>query len=130
MKVIFIDDSTIVLETLKLLVLDLIDSNLVECEFIRDSVDVKKRIENETLEYDLMFLDINMPIVDGYELAKYAKKIEKYKYKSIIAITTEFSDEAKQLGKEAGIDGWFIKSITQDSLQSSIVDTIKKLYKN
>ncbi|MEA2092294.1 MAG: response regulator, partial [Campylobacterota bacterium] len=79
--------------------------------------------------YDLMFVDINMPNVSGYDLAKSAKKVKKYRYKSIIAITSEFSDESKELGRESGIDGWFIKSITQDSLQSSMVETIKKLYK-
>ena len=130
MKIIFVDDSTIVLETLKSLVLEMIDSNMIECEFLNNSQKVKDMIENESLEYDLMFVDINMPNVMGYDLAKAAKKIQKYKYKSIIAITSEFTDEAKTVGKESGIDGWFIKSITQDSLQSSIVDSIKQLYKD
>jgi len=130
MKIIFVDDSTIVLQTLKSLVSEMIESKIIKFEFINDSLSVKKMIEDETLEYDLMFVDINMPNVTGYELAKVAKSKQKYKYKSIIAITSEFTDEAKEIGKEFGIDGWFIKSITQDSLQSSIVDTIKKLYKD
>ena len=129
MKIIFVDDSTIVLETLKSLVLDMIDSKMIECEFLNDSKKVKEMIESETLEYDLMFVDINMPKVMGYDLANAAKKIQKYKYKSIIAITSEFTDEAKELGERSGIDGWFMKSITQDSLQSSIVESIKQLYK-
>ncbi len=130
MKIIFVDDSTIVLQTLKSLVSEMIESKIIKFEFINDSLSVKKMIEDETLEYDLLFVDINMPNVTGYELAKAAKSKQKYKYKSIIAITSEFTDEAKEIGKEFGIDGWFIKSITQDSLQSSIVDTIKKLYKD
>jgi len=130
MKIIFVDDSTIVLETLKSLVLEIVESKMIKCEFINDSLIVKKMLENETLEYDLMFVDINMPNVTGYELANVAKNIQKYRYKSIIAITSEFTDEARAVGEKSGIDGWFIKSITQDSLQSSIVDTIKKLYKD
>ncbi len=130
MKIVFIDDSTIVLETLKSLVQEMIDSGMIKCDFFNDSFSVKEMIENETLEYDLMFVDINMPNITGYELAISAKKLEKYKYKPIIAITSVYNDEAKELGKKAGIDGWFIKSITQDSLQASIVETIKKLYKD
>ena len=130
MKIIFVDDSAIVLETLKSLVLEMIESKIIDFEFINDSLSVKNMLEDETLEYDLMFVDINMPNVTGYELAKVAKSIQKYKYKSIIAITSEFTDEAQEIGKKYGIDGWFMKSITQDSLQSSIVDTIKKLYKD
>mgnify|MGYP000076405860 CR=1 FL=1 len=130
LKIIFVDDSTIVLETLKALVLDMIDSKMITCDFIDDSKSVQKMLEDESIEYDIMFTDINMPNVNGYDLASSAKKLQKYKYKPIIAITSEFTDESKELGSEAGIDGWFIKSIIQDSLQSSIVDTIKKLYKN
>jgi len=130
MKIVFVDDSSIVLDTLKSLILEMIESKMIECKFINDSVSVKKMIEDEKLEYDLMFVDINMPHVDGYDLASTAKQILKYKFKPIIAITSEYTDESKELGRKSGIDGWFIKSINQDSLQSSIVDTIKQLYKN
>ena len=130
MKIIFVDDSSIVLQTLKALVQDMIDTKVITCEFFDDSQSVQKMIEEETLEYDIMFTDIDMPDVDGYQLAASAKKINKYKYKSIIAITSRYTDESKELGRKAGIDGWFIKSIAQDSLQSSIVETIKKLYKD
>ncbi|MEA2098958.1 MAG: response regulator [Campylobacterota bacterium] len=129
MKIIFVDDSTIVLETLKSLVLEMIETQMIECEFLSNPVKVKKMIKKETLEYDLMFVDINMPEVTGYDLARCAKKRVKYRYKPIIAITSEFTQEAKDIGKESGIDGWFIKSITQDSLQSSISDAIKQLYR-
>jgi len=129
MKIVFVDDSVIVLDTLKSLVLEMIETDMIECEFLSNSSKVKKMIKKESLEYDLMFVDINMPEVSGYDLAKTAKKRDKYQYKPIIAITSEFTQEAKDAGKKAGIDGWFIKSITQDSLQSSIVDAIKQLYK-
>ncbi len=130
MKIVFVDDSTIVLDTLKTLVQEMIDSKMIVCDFLNDSSAVKSMLEDELLEYDLMFVDINMPNVTGYELATCAKNIDKYKFKSIIAITSEFSDEAKEHGNKSGIDGWFIKSITQDSLQVSIVDIIKQLYKS
>jgi len=128
MKIVFVDDSNIVLKTLKDLVLEMIESKMIECEFMNNSVDVKKMIDNETLEYDLLFVDINMPDVTGYDLAKSAKKISKYKNKKIIAITVEFKPEARELGKAVGIDDWFVKSIVQDSMQSSINNAIKELY--
>jgi len=129
MKIIFVDDSQIVLDTLKSLVQDMIDTQMITCEFLNDSTLVKKLLTTEKLEYNVMFVDINMPNVSGYDLAKCAKNINKYKYKSIIAITSEYNTEAKKQGSESGIDGWFVKSITQDSLQTSIVEIIKQLYK-
>ena len=81
MKIVFVDDSDIVLETLKSLVLEMIDAKMIECEFLDDSSKVKQMIEDEALEYDLMFVDINMPNISGYDLAKCAKEIEKYDLK-------------------------------------------------
>jgi len=130
MKIIFVDDSSIVLETLKSLVLEMIESNLIECEFYSDSISVRDMLEDGSLEYDLMFVDINMPEVSGYDLAMTAKSITKYKFKPIIAITSEHTSKAKEIGNKSGIDGWFIKSITEDSLQVSITETIKKLLKD
>lgn len=129
MKLVFVDDSKIVLKTLKALIQDMLDAKTIECEFLNESALVKEKLEDRSLEYDVLFVDINMPHVSGYELAQAAKSIDKYKFKPIIAITSEFTDEAKKLGEDFGIDGWFIKSINQDSLQSSIVDVIKQLYK-
>jgi len=128
-KVVFIDDSTIVLKTLNTLVSDLIEDGIVECEFHDNSSHLKKMIESEELEYDLLFVDINMPQVTGYDIAKTAKAIEKYSNKPIIAVTSAYTQNAKDLGKEVGIDDWFVKSIVTDSLQSSIINSIKQLSK-
>lgn len=130
MKVVFVDDSKIVLQTLESLVREMVEEKKISCDFFNDSSQVKQMIEEEILEYDLMFVDINMPLVSGFDLTKAAKKLKKYQYKPIIAVTSEFTETSKKQGKEAGIDGWFTKSITQDSLHISIVDAIQTLYKS
>ena len=127
MKVVFVDDSKIVLQTLKSMLRDIIEGGNIECNFYSDSVNLQKKILNEELDYDLMFVDINMPMVNGYELVKSAKEIKKYANKPIIAITSEHSESSKKHGKEVGFDGWVEKSISKDSFSHSILDNIKIL---
>ena len=128
MKVVFIDNSTIVLDTLKLLVAELIDSKMIDCQFFSDSNEVKKMIESGEIEYDLLFLDTKLSDVTGYEIAILAKKTNKYRDKPIVAITTEYTQEVQEIGKRAGIEGWLVKSITADNLQSSLSKIIKNIY--
>ena len=128
MKIVFIDNSTIVLDTLKLLVAEIIDSKMIDCEFLSDSNEVKKMIESETIEYDLLFLETNLCDVTGYEIAISAKKTNKYKDKPIVAITTEYTKEAQEIGEKAGIQAWLIKSIVQDNLQQSLNEIIENTY--
>jgi len=128
MKIVFIDNSTIVLDTLKVLVAEIIDSMVIDCQFFSDSNEVKKMIEDEVLEYDLLFLDTKLLDVTGYEIAILAKKINKYKDKPIVAITTEYTQEAQEMGKRIGIQGWLVKSIVEDNLQSSLCEIIENIY--
>ena len=46
-------------------------------------------------DYDLILLDIEMPILDGYETAKYLRSIEKYWNKPILALTASVMDPNK-----------------------------------
>jgi len=126
-KVIFVDDSQVILNSLKAVSSEIERSGLAEFSFFVKSEEVYDKLEKEELEYDLLFVDINMPKVSGYDLAKLAKSKEKYRFKPILAITTEHTKESKIKGKKSGIDGWFVKSVEMGSLQDNIVKTIKKL---
>jgi len=126
-KVIFVDDSQVVINSLEAVLSEIEKSGLAEFSFFVNSEEVYDKLEKEELEYDLLFVDINMPKVSGYDLAKLAKSKEKYRFKPILAITTEHTKESKIKGKASGIDGWLVKSTEIDSLQNNIVKTIKKL---
>lgn len=63
---------------------------------------------------DLIFADINMPIMDGLEFIEEAKKNSETKYISIVVITTEREMEKKIKGKNLGAAGWIIKPVSPD----------------
>ncbi len=75
------------------------------------------------MNYDLLFTDINMPQMNGLELAQHLKAIDSIKNKPIIALTTEGSPQMKQQGKSIGIAGWIVKPFSD----KKIVMAVKKV---
>jgi two-component system chemotaxis response regulator CheY len=62
-----------------------------------------------TQNFDLVITDINMPVMNGLELLKSLRALPDYAFKPILILTTEFSQEMKLKGKEAGATGWMVK---------------------
>jgi two-component system, OmpR family, copper resistance phosphate regulon response regulator CusR len=65
----------------------------------------KRMIENA--EYDLVVLDINLPLLNGYELCKEIRK--KNSKIPIIMLTALGTSENKLIGFEAGADDYVLK---------------------
>jgi two-component system, chemotaxis family, chemotaxis protein CheY len=58
---------------------------------------------------DLVLTDQNMPNMDGFTLVKSLRGRPKFATTPILILTTEFTDEKKTLGREAGASGWLVK---------------------
>lgn len=74
---------------------------------------------------DLLISDLNMPKMDGLELAQNVKKIESYKFMPILMLTTETKDELKARAKEIGITGWIKKPFKADEFVKVIQRCLK-----
>ncbi|MFN6379603.1 MAG: ATP-binding protein [Flavobacteriales bacterium] len=72
--------------------------------------------------YDLILLDIQMPIIDGYETCKRIKQTMKYRTRrvGVIALTANAFNEDRALAKEAGFDGFISKPVNLKELESVI----------
>jgi two-component system, chemotaxis family, chemotaxis protein CheY len=70
--------------------------------------------------FDIIITDINMPNMDGIELIRHLRELEKTKYTPILVITTEGGDNVKQAGKNAGASGWIVKPFSPDTLKRAI----------
>jgi len=126
LKLIFIDDSQIVLKSIKSVVESFINDKIIECTFYSEPLELYELCKREELEFDILFSDINMPKMDGYELVKRIKSIEKYRKKAVVAMTTEISLESKIKGKAAGMNGWITKIASPEAMKSSIKNIIDK----
>ena len=64
---------------------------------------------------DVVILDINMPVADGYEVAR-ALRARKDGTQFIIAMTGASSRETAEKAGEAGFDVHFVKPVVLDDL--------------
>lgn len=72
-------------------------------------------------EYDLVLLDIHMPIMDGMECARSIRALDnKQKAIPIIAITGNANNYSEQDFENAGINAFIPKPLNYDSLVEKV----------
>ena len=81
----------------------------------------KKALElAQSNHFDLILTDINMPEMNGFILTQELRKLKSYAHTPILVLSTEFSPEMKQKGREVGATGWIIKPFNGDKLITAI----------
>jgi len=70
--------------------------------------------------FDLVLLDVNMPVRDGYEVTRALRSEPDYKHTPILMLTTESSADAKREGKSAGATGWIVKPFDPAQLIATV----------
>jgi two-component system chemotaxis response regulator CheY len=114
LRVLFIDDNNIVLISMMATLQDLGLKNI----FCTD--DVKQAVkEIFTGDYDLILTDINMPILDGYQIAQYVRQWESENNKKLpcYALTGSDINHLKADKRDYRIfDGIFIKPVDEKEL--------------
>jgi len=117
--VVFVDDSKTVLMTAQMAVDGLVKSGTIELKTFENPLELLDAVENG-LVYDLLITDVNMPQMNGLEMAKKLKSTESVKLKPILALTTENSPERKMQAKQIGLAGWITKPFSPDKLLMGI----------
>jgi two-component system chemotaxis response regulator CheY len=112
---VFVDDSKTVLMTAEMAVAPLIDSGDIELRTFDNPLDVLDEVANGFI-YDLLITDVNMPQMNGLDMAKELKANPTLKLKPILALTTESSGDLKAQAKEIGLTGWITKPFSNDKL--------------
>lgn len=70
--------------------------------------------------FDLVFMDIQMPIMDGIESTKHIRKLNKKIRPTIIALTAHAMKGEKQKLLNEGMDDYLTKPISQQQLEETI----------
>ena len=91
-----------------------------------------KVIQKPSNTYDLILMDIQMPIMDGYMATKKIRELpDKNKANiPIIAMTANAFEEDKRKALEAGMNGHISKPMDVDKLKSEITFILLKKAKN
>ncbi len=95
----------------------------VEFEEARDGFEALQKLP--TKAFDLLFVDINMPNINGLELIDYCKQSDQYKHIPIVIISTEDSLRDQQKGIELGASDFLMKPIRLDRLIDVIHHTLE-----
>lgn len=119
-KVMFVDDSKTILVSVEMAVEELVESGKITFDFYSNPLELLEDVQSGKATYDLLFTDINMPEMNGLELAKILKSVDSVKNKPILALTTENSADMKQKGKQIGIAGWVVKPFSEKKIIMAI----------
>jgi len=71
-------------------------------------------------QYELVIMDIQMPIMDGYQATRSIRTLDNYKHVPIIAMTANVMHSDKKKCVEAGMNGHIAKPIDTDSVISDL----------
>lgn len=78
-----------------------------------DGVEAKEFLQSNTV--DIVVTDIEMPHMNGWELAEYIRSVDSLSHLPLMAVTTRFSKDDIEKGKQAGFD------IYQEKLNGDLI---------
>jgi two-component system chemotaxis sensor kinase CheA len=78
----------------------------------------------QSKKFSMLITDVNMPIMDGFELTQRVKQSEKYNTLPVIIVTSLGSDNEKRRGIEVGANAYIVKSEFESSV---LLQTVSQL---
>lgn len=74
--------------------------------------------------YDLVVTDINMPDINGLELASFMKGSAKYATIPLVIVSTEGSERDVEKGLGIGADAYLVKPFDPEALRQIVLDLL------
>lgn len=105
-KILIVEDSPTMRQLIAYTLRRLPEVALVEAT---DGVDALKKLGCD--KFNLIFTDINMPIMDGLKLVSHVRNDPELKHIPIVIITTEGADEDRKRGVALGANNYLTKPI-------------------
>ena len=119
-RVIIVDDSRAVIATAELALDPLISTGVIEFKSYLNPLELLGALQSGAENFDLLISDVNMPEMNGLDLAKAIKSDDRFKTKPIIILTTEISEELKMRGTAIVGTGWMVKPFNDEKMVKSI----------
>jgi chemosensory pili system protein ChpA (sensor histidine kinase/response regulator) len=91
----------------------------------KDGVDAVAQLQDQVP--DLMLLDIEMPRMDGYELAQHVRNDDRLKGVPIIMITSRTGEKHRQRALDIGVDRYLGKPYQESDLLENINELLESL---
>jgi len=105
-KVLIVEDSPTMRQLISFALKRMREIRIIEAS---DGVDGLKKLAAE--KFDLIFTDINMPIMDGLKLVSLLRNDANYRQTPIVVITTEGAQEDRERALALGANDYITKPI-------------------
>lgn len=92
-----------------LLVFALVKIKDMEVTEAENGVDGLKKLKERM--YDIIVVDINMPLMDGFKLISMVRRDKKLSHIPIVIVTTEGAEEDRRRGLSLGANAYITKPI-------------------
>jgi len=88
-------------------------------------------LQNDDVYYDLIFMDVQMPKMDGLQATQKIRKLEisRHRHTPIIAMTAYAMREDMERCRDAGMDDYISKPFRHDEIVSALERTIGSMVK-
>jgi two-component system chemotaxis response regulator CheY len=116
MRALIVDDSSFVREYLR----HLLDRMGIACEEAVDGSDALAVLTDEK-EFDLMLLDVNMPVMNGLECVKALREAKMHPQMKVMMVTTEADNSFITRALDNGADEFLMKPFTPESLREKMM---------
>jgi len=116
MRALIVDDSSFIREYLR----HLLDRMGVACEEAVDGSDALALLTDEK-EFDLMLLDVNMPVMNGLECVKALREAKLHPEMKVMMVTTEADNSFISTALDNGADEFLMKPFTPESLREKMM---------
>src|SRR5690554_896018 len=115
-KVLVAEDSSVIINLTK----NVLAFEKYHITSVKNGKQVLDKLQNE--DYDLILMDINMPVMDGIECTKAVRALEDSKKAAvpIVAITGNYKNYTMDEFKKAGINDYLQKPLDYDLLLSTV----------
>ena len=77
--------------------------------------------------FDFVVSDINMPVMNGFELLSAVKKDEGLKHIPVLMVTAEARKEDIVLAAQTGASGYIVKPFTKATLEEKVQKIVQKM---
>jgi CheY-like chemotaxis protein len=116
-KVLMVDDNEL---NLKIGVLQLQQRGMIVDTALNGQTAVNMIWENGVDAYDLILMDVMMPVMDGYEVTSIIRKLPGGNKLKILAFSANAFEEDREKSLNAGMDGHIAKPLKVDELLSEL----------
>jgi len=99
----------------------ILENTGIKVHYVKNGAQAVKLFQNG-LRCDLVLMDINMPVMDGYEATQEIRKIKKLRHMPILALSADVSAEAIRKSFKSGMQGHVSKPIDVDEFYSKIIE--------